>query len=213
MRQAHSGPAVLGLVARVFAWHEELLTQLTTLMKNPAGRSEGATLQKSKQEKRAIAAALPVANALYLLHLEDEDDEQASEKAHALRRNKSAYSALPAALALAETRNVAQQAAPLKKLLADEAGIGQAALDELTAANEAFSKLLAAPKVAIEAGKNNRSAVSAALKAADKFVEDKLRPAVRTLGDEYRELREALLQAMRIDDAPGARGAGEEKPA
>ncbi len=164
-----------------------------------------ATLKKSAEEKRAIAAALPVANAFYLLYLEDETDPAASEKAHALRCNKTDYVALPAAMALAETRRVAQQALALKAKLASDAGIAKPELDELTAANAAFGQLLAAPKLAIEAGKTNRTALGTALKATDKFVEAKLRPAIKTLSPAFAGLRAALLQAMRIDDAPGAR--------
>ena len=202
---AYAGPALPGLVLRVFGQHTGLLQMATTLMGGPEGRSAGATLKKSAEEKRAIAAALPVANALYLLHLEDETDDQASEKAHALRRNKTDYVALPAAVALNETRRVAQQALALKAKLASDAGIAKPELDELTAANTAFGQLLVAPKLAIEAGKTNRTALDTALKAADKFVEAKLRPATKTLGPAFKDLREALLQALRIDDAPGAR--------
>ena len=205
---AYTGATLPPLVLRVFGQHTALLQMVTTLMGGPEGRSEGATLKKSAEEKRAIAAVLPVANALYLLHLEDETDDQASEKAHALRRNKTDYTALPAAVALAETRRVAQQALALKTKLASDAGIAKPELDELGAANVAFGQLLAAPKLAIEAGKTNRTALDTALKAADLFVEAKLRPATKTLGTAFTGLREALLQAMRIDDAPGARHGG-----
>ncbi len=202
---AYAGPALPGLVLRVFGQHTALLQAATALMDGPEGRSKGATLKKSEEQQRAIAAALPVANALYLLYLEDETDAQASEKAHALRRNKTDYKALPAAVALTETRRVAQQAQTLKTKLASDAGIGKPELDELAAANAAFKQLLAAPKLVIEAGKTNRTALGTALKAADKFVEAKLRPATKTLGLAFKGLREALLQALRIDDAPGAR--------
>ena len=82
-----------------------------------------------------LRSALPVANALHLLYLEDEEDEQVSEKAYALRLNKSDYSALRGALALAETRNVAQQAQGKKDLLEKEADIDSKDLSELDEAN------------------------------------------------------------------------------
>ena len=203
VREEHAGVSISKLVARVLGRHEALLQTAEGLMDTPEGRSKGATLKKSKEEKRAIAAALPVANAMYLLYLEDKDDEQGSEKAHALKRFKTDYDALPGALTLAETRNVARQAKvpAMKKKLAEEADIDTVELAELDGANETFSQLLSAPKLAQEKGKTKRTALGTALKAADLFVESDLRPATKTMKGEAIPFRDALLEAMRIDDA------------
>ena len=202
--KANAGLALSPLSKRVLAGHEALLAKVQGLLDDPAGRSEGATLQKSKEEKRAVAAALPVANALYLLHREDKADEKGSEKAHALRRNKSDYD-MPAALALAETRNVAKQAKAMEALLLSESEIEKDDLKELDAANMAFGDLLAAPKLAIEEGKTALKALGAALKAADKYVESDVRPMVKSVRRKFPDFAAALLEAMRIDDAAGAR--------
>ncbi|WP_305005899.1 hypothetical protein [Hymenobacter aranciens] len=213
----HVGVPISKLVTRVLGRHEALLQTAEGLMDTPEGRSAGATLKKSKEKKRAIAAALPVANAMYLLYLEDEDDEQGSEKAHALKRFKTDYDGLPGALTLAETRNVAKQAAvpTMKTKLADEAEIDSEELGELDEANKAFSNLLTAPKLAREKGKTKRTALGTALKAADLFVDSDLRPATKTMKGEAAGFRDALLEAMRIDDAasPGkGPGPDEVKP-
>lgn len=201
------------LVGRVLGRYETLLAEAEALMNTPAGRSQGATLKKSKEELRTIAAAMPVANALYLLYLEDDTDEKGSEKAYALRRNKSDYSTLPAALTLAEAKNVAQQAAPLAAKLEAEAGIDTDDLKELDAAIASFANMLAAPKTAIATGKTKRTALGTALKAADRFIDTDLRPAIKTMKGAAAGLRDALLEALRIDDAPGARQDATATPA
>lgn len=213
VRADYAGVPISKLVTRVLDRHEALLQTAEGLMDTPEGRSEGATLKKSKEEKRAIAAALPVANAMYLLYLEDEDDEQGSEKAHALKRFKTDYDVLPGALTLAETRNVAKQAQTMKTKLADEADIDAKDLGELAKANDTFSKLLSAPKLAREKGKTKRTALGTALKAADLFIDSDLRPAAKTMKGEATDFRNALLEATRIDDAasPG-KGPDEVKP-
>jgi hypothetical protein len=213
VRKEHAGVPVSKLVTRVLDRHEALLQTAEGLMDTPEGRSEGATLKKSKEEKRAIAAALPVANAMYLLYLEDEADAQGSEKAHALKRFKTDYDALPGPLTLAETRNVARQALAMKTKLADEADIDADDLGELDKANQAFGELLTAPKLAREKGKTKRTALDTALKAADLFVESDLRPATKTMKGAAADFRDALLEAMRIDDAAGPdKGADDTKP-
>ncbi len=201
VRQAYAAVPVGALVARVFARHDELLATADALMTSPAGRTLGATIQKSAQQKQAIALALPLANALHLLYLEAED----AEKAHALRRTKTDYTSLPAALILAETRNVAQQARAHAQQLATEANLDATDLDQLDAANAAFAAGLTAPQVARETGKTRNTTLDAALRAADVFVKAELAPAVETLKLKQPEYYAALQQAMRIDDAPGAR--------
>ena len=201
VRRDHAAIPVGKLVVRKFARHDELLAAADDLMTSPAGRTTGATLQKSTEEKRAVALALPFANALHLLYLEANE----TEKAHALQLKKTDYEALPGALALAETRNVAKQARANAQALADEADLDQNDLDELDGANEAFGDLMTAPKVAREAGKITTTALGDALSAADLFVKKELTPAVETLKGKHRAFYEALKQAMRIDDAPGAR--------
>jgi hypothetical protein len=207
VRKDHAAVPVGGLVTRAFARHDALLTAADTLMTSPAGRSEGATLQKGTEEKQMIAAVLPIANALHLLYLEAED----GEKAHALRRNKTDYQALPGALALAEVRNVTKQAHAYAKDLANEAEIDKADLDELDEAVEAFSQLLTAPKVAVETGKTTNTALDNALRATDQFVKLELTPAVELLKRKQPAFYNALRAAMRVDDAPGARGASDAK--
>ncbi len=211
VRQDHAATPVGPLVARKFARHDDLLAVADELMATPAGRSAGATLQKSAEEKHLVQLVLPFANALHLLHGEADEDE----KAHALRLKKSDYTALPAALVLAEARNVATQAHASATLLASDADLTKADLIALDAALAAFASLLTAPKVAIEAGKNTHTALTAALRAADVFVKAELAPAVETLKRKQPALYAALIQAMRIDDAPGARGAADSpaKPA
>ena len=201
VRQDHAATPVGGLVTRSFARHDELLTAADTLLTSPAGRSAGATLQKSAEEKQMIAAVLPLANALHLLYREAGD----GEKAHALRRHKTDYQALPGALALAEVRNVARQARANAKALAAEADLDQADLDELDEAAAAYAQLLAAPKVARETGKATNSALDTALRAADQFVKLELTPAVELLRRKQPAFYTALREAMRVDDAAGAR--------
>ena len=208
VRQDFAATPVSGLVSRAFARHDALLATADDLMTSPAGRSTGATLKKSTEEKRVVTLVLPVANALYLLYLEAEDEE----KAHALRLLKSDYNSLPGTLLLAEARNVAKQARANAKALADEADIDKADLDELDAAIGAFDKLMTAPKVSIENGKNTNTALDAALRAADKYVKEKLTPTVELLSRKQPKFYEALRTAMRIDDAPGARGSGDAAP-
>lgn len=208
VRKDHAATPVGGLVTRSFARHDELLTAADTLMASPAGRSEGATLQKSTEEKHMIAVVLPIANALHLLYLEAKDEE----KAHALRLNKTDYQALPGALALAEVRNVAKQARTRAKPLAEEADLDKANLDELDEAAEAFSQLLTAPKVARETGKAANTALDAALRAADQFVKKEFSAAVELLKRKQPAFYAALREAMRVDDAPGARGTDDAKP-
>ena len=208
VRQDHAAIPVGGLVARAFARHDALLATADDLMSSPAGRSEGATLKKSTEEKRVVEVVLPIANALHLLYLEAGDEE----KAHALRLLKSDYTALPGPLLLAEARNVAKQARANAKALAAEADIDKADLDELDAAIGAFDKLMTAPKVAIETGKNTNTALDAALRAADKYVKEKLTPTVELLSRKQPTFYEALRTAMRIDDAPGARGSDDTAP-
>jgi hypothetical protein len=205
VRKDHAAVPVGGLVTRAFARHDALLSAADALMTSPAGRSAGATLQKSAEEKKMIAAVLPVANALHLLYLEDED----GEKAHALRLNKTDYQALPGALALAEVRNVAKQARAQAKALDEEADLDKDDLDELDEAAEAFSGLLAAPKVAVESGKTTNIALDGALRAADQFVKKEFAAAVELLKRKQRPFYDALREAMRIDDAPGAREASD----
>ena len=208
VRQDHAATPVSGLVARAFARHDALLATATDLMTSPAGRSEGATLKKSAEEKHVVAVVLPIANALHLLYLEAEDEE----KAHALRLLKSDYNALPGALLLAEARNVAQQARANAEVLATEADLDKPDLDELDEAIGAFDGLLTAPKVSIETGKNAHTALDAALRAADVYVKAKLTPAVELLKRKQPTFYDALRAAMRIDDAPGARGSGDAVP-
>ena len=204
VRQDFAATPVGPLMARKFARHDALLQAADDLMSTPAGRSQGATLKKSVEEKNTVAQVLPFANALHLLYLEAGE----AEKAHALRLKKSDYMALPAALVLAEARNVAQQARALAKPLADDAGLDQADLDGFDRTMAAFAQVMAAPKVAIEAGKNTNTALDAALSAADLFVKTELAAAMETIKGKNRPFYDALLQAMRIDDAPGARGTG-----
>lgn len=208
VRTDYADTPVGALVTRRFVRHDELLAAADALMASPAGRSAGATLQKSTEEKKMIAAVLPFANALHLLYLEAEDDE----KAHALRLNKTDYNALPGALALAEVRNVMKQSLAQAKPLAEEADLDKADLEELHEAAEAFSQLLAAPKVARETGKTTNTALDAALRAADQFVKKELTPAVELLKRKQAKFYNALREAMRVDDAPGARGTAEAKP-
>jgi hypothetical protein len=203
VRQDHATTPVGGLVTRSFARHDALLAAADTLMASPAGRSQGATRQKSSEEKKMIAAALPFANALHLLYLEAED----AEKAHALRLHKTAYEGLPGALALAEVRSVAQQARAQAVPLAAEADLDQADLEELDAAAKAFASLLAAPKVARETGKTTNTSLDTALRAADQFVKTELTPAVELLKRKQPAFYAALREAMRVDDAPGPRDA------
>ena len=209
VRKDHAATPVAGLVARAFAHHDALLATADDLMTSPAGRSAGATLKKSTEEKRVVAVVLPVANGLHLLYLEAGDEE----KAHALRRLKSDYNALSGALLLAEARNVAKQARANAKALAAEADLDKADLDELDEANGALDTLMTAPKVAIETGKTTNTALDAALRAADKYVKEKLTPAVELLKRKQPKFYDALREAMRIDDAPGARGSGDTAPA
>ena len=208
VRQDYAATPVSGLVSRAFARHDALLAAADDLMTSPAGRSAGATLKKSTEEKRVVAVVLPIANALHLLYLEAEDEE----KAHALRLLKSDYNALPGPLLLAEARNVAKQARANAKALAAEAEFDKADLDELDEANEALKGLMTAPKVTIETGKNANTALDAALRAADVYVKEKLAPAVEVLKRKHPQFYEALRAAMRIDDAPGARGSGDVAP-
>jgi hypothetical protein len=207
VRKDHATTPVGGLVTRSFARHDELLKAADALMTSPAGRSEGATIQKSTEEKQMIAAVLPIVNALHLLYLEAEE----VEKAHALRLNKTDYQALPGALALAEVRNVVKQARANAKDLAAEADLDQADLDELNETAEAFSQLLTAPKVARETGKATNTALDTALRAADQFVKAELTPAVELLKRKQPAFYAVLREAMRVDDAPGARS--KEAPA
>lgn len=207
VRKEHAAVPVGELVTRGFARHDALLTAADELMTSPAGRSEGATLQKSTEEKQMVAAVLPIANALHLLYLEAGD----GEKAHALRRNKTDYKALPGALALAEVRNVAKQAHAHAKELDAEAEIDKADLDELDQAAEVFGQLLTAPKVAIETGKTTNTALDAALRAADQFVKNEFGATVELLKRKQPAFYNALREAMRIDDAPGARSAPDPK--
>ena len=202
VRQDHAATPVGGLVARVFARHDTLLQAADDLMSAPAGRSAGATRQKSTEEKHAVAVALPIANALHLLYREAGDEEQAQ----ALRLLKSDYNALAGPLLLAETRNVARQARAHDKALAVEADLDSADLDELDEANAAFSNLMTAPKVSIEAGKTANEALDTALRTADTFVKETLAPAIETLKRKQPRFYEALRAAIRIDDAPGTRG-------
>ena len=208
VRQDHAATPVSGLVSRAFARHDALLAAADDLMTSPAGRSAGATLKKSTEEKRVVAVVLPIANALHLLYLEAEDEE----KAHALRLFKSDYNALPGPLLLAEARNVAKQARTNAKALATDADLDKADLDELDEAIGAFAALMTAPKVAIETGKNANTALDAALRAADVYVKEKLTPAVELLKRKQLKFYAALRAAMRIDDAPGARGSGDVAP-
>lgn len=201
VRKDYAAAPVGGLVTRAFARHDELLAAADALMASPAGRSQGATLQKSAEEKNVIAVVLPIANALHLVYLEAND----AEKAHALRLNKTDYQALPGALALAEARNVARQARANAPALAAEAELNAADLDELDAANAAFDALMTAPQVARETGKTTNTALDAALRAADLYVKQALAPAVETLKRKQPAFYDALREAMRIDDAPGAR--------
>ena len=213
VRQTYADTPVSALVKRVFARHDALLAGIEDLISSPAGRSQGATLKKSAEELRAIAAALPVANALHALYLEDETDAQGSEKAYALRLNKTDYKALPAALSLAETRNVAKQAQTMKDQLASEADIDQTDLDDLADANQKFGNLLAAPKLAREAGKTQNNAVGSALKAAGAFVKKDLRQAAETFKNKHKDFYNALKEAMRIDDAAGPDSGAAPTPA
>ena len=208
VRQDFAATPVSLLLKRKFARHDALLHTADDLMTTPAGRSEGATLQKSTEEKRVIAEVLPFANALHLLHLEGEE----AEKAHALSRNKTDYTALPGPLLLAEARNVAKQAHANASLLASDADLDQTDLDTLDVAIAAYAKLMAAPKVAIETGKNTNTSLGEALRAADDFVKTELAPAAATIKRKHRQFYDALIQAMRIDDAPGARGTGPTPP-
>ncbi len=208
VRETYAATPVSKLVQRVFARHDALVAGIEDLISSPAGRSQGATLKKSAEELRAIAAALPVANALHALYLEDETDEQGSEKAYALRLNKTGYKALPAALSLAETRNVAKQAQTMKAQLASEADIDQADLADLDDANRKFGNLLAAPKLAREAGKTQNKTVGDALKAAGVFVKTDLRQAAETFKKKHQDFYNALTEAIRIDDAASAPGSG-----
>ena len=209
VRQDYAATPVSGLVSRAFARHDALLATADDLMTSPAGRSEGATRKKSTEEKRVVAVVLPIANALHLLYLEAEDEE----KAQALRLLKSDYNALPGPLLLAEARNVAQQARANAKALADDADLTKADLDELDAATAAFDALLTAPKLAREAGKTTHTALDAALRAADVFVKKELTPAVELIKRKQTAFYNSLREAMRIDDAPGARSTGAAAPA
>ncbi|WP_310391156.1 hypothetical protein [Hymenobacter sp.] len=208
VRQDHATVPVPGLVTRAFARHDALLTAADDLMAAPAGRSEGATLKKSTEERNLIAVVVPIANALHLLYLEAQDEE----KAYALRRNKSDYQSLPGPLVLAEARNVAAHARANAKALAAEAELDKADLDELDQATAAFSALLTAPKVARETGKASNSALDAALRAADAHVKQTLAPAIETLKRKQPAFYAALREALRIDDAPGARAEAPEPP-
>ena len=208
VRQDHAATPVSGLVSRAFARHDALLATADDLMTSPAGRSEGATRKKSTEEKRVVAVVLPIANALHLLYLEAEDEE----KAQALRLLKSDYNSRPGPLLLAEARNVAKQARINAKALATDADLDKADLDELDEAIGAFDALMTAPKVAIETGKNTNTALDAALRAADVYVKEKLTPAVELLKRKQPKFYDALRAAMRIDDAPGARGSGDAAP-
>ena len=205
VRRDHAATPVPGVVARAFARHDALLAAADDLMTSPAGRSEGATRQKSTEQKQLVAVVLPIANALHLVYLEAGD----VEKAHALRLFKTDYNALPGPLLLAEARNVATQARANAPALDQEAGLDQADLDELDAAAAAFDQLLTAPKVAIETGKSTLTALGAALRTADEFVKKELTPAVELLKRKEPAFYAALREAMRIDDAPGARGPGD----
>lgn len=102
VRLDNASVPVSAVVQRVFDKHEALLATAEALLDSPVGRSQGATLKKSAEKKRAVAAALPITNALYLLYQEADDAPQA----YALRRTKTGYAELPAALTLAETKNV-----------------------------------------------------------------------------------------------------------
>ena len=208
VRRDHAAIPVGKLVTRKFTRHDELMAAADDLMTSPTGRTAGATLQKSTEEKRAVALALPFANALHLLYLEAEDEE----KAHALRLLKSDYTGLGGPLLLAEARNVAKQARTNAKALATDADLDKADLDELDEAIGAFDALMTAPKVAIETGKNANTALDAALRAADVYVKEKLTPAVELLKRKQPKYYDALRAAMRIDDAPGARGSGNAAP-
>ncbi|MDB5268318.1 MAG: hypothetical protein JWP58_1358 [Hymenobacter sp.] len=209
VRQDHPDATVGGLVTRAFARHDALLATADALMTTPAGRSTGATLKKSTEEKHLVEVVLPFANALHLLYLETGD----VEKAHALRLFKNDYEALAGALLLAETRNVAQQAADHDQVLAEEADLDLADRKELDAANTAFAGLLAAPKVAIETGKTANADLRAALRAADVFVKKELTPAVELLKRKQPKFYNALREAMRVDNAPGPRGTDDAAPA
>lgn len=208
VRQDYAATPVAGLVQRAFARHDELLQAADDLMTTPAGRSEGATLKKSTEEKRVVAVVLPIANALHLLYLETGN----AEKAQAVRVLKSDYTALSGPLLLAEARNVAKQARANAKALATDADLDKADLDELDEASEAFAALLTAPKVAIETGKTTNAALDAALRAADAYVKETLTPAVELLKRKQPAFYEALRAAMRIDDAPGPRDSGDVAP-
>ena len=126
--------------------------------------------------------------------------------------NKSDYD-LPAALVLAETRNVAKQAKAMGDKLLSESEIEADDLKELDEANEAFGNLLAAPKGTIEEGETALSALGAALKAADKYVESDVRPMVKSVSKKFSPFATAMLEAMRIDDAAGARKGTADAPA
>lgn len=202
VRQDFAATPVAALVARKFTRHDELLKAADDLMSAPTSKSRGATLKKSEEENKVMAQAMPFANALHLLYLEAGEDE----KAHALLRNKSDYTALPGALVLAEGRKVSKQAHALAQTLAADADLNTADLKALDGAIDAFGKVIAAPKVAIEAGKNTNTALDAALSAADLFVKMELTPALETLKGKNRKFYDALKQAIRIDDAPGAHG-------
>jgi hypothetical protein len=209
VRQAHAATPVGGLVTRAFGRYDALLQAADDLMTTPTGRSEGATRQKGAEEKRVVAVVLPIANALRLLYLEAQDEQQAQ----AVRVRKSDYTALAAPLLLAEARNVAKQARANAKALAAEGDLDKADLDELDEAADAFAALLTAPKVAIETGKTTNAALDGALRAADTFVKEMLTPAVETLKRKQPAFYEALRAALRIDDAPSARRSGDTPPA
>ena len=208
VRRDHAATPVPGVVARAFARHDALLTAADDLMTSPAGRSEGATLQKSTEQKQVVAVVLPIANALHLVYLEANE----VEKAHALRLLKSDYNALPGPLLLAEARNVARQARAHAPALDKEAGLDAKDLAELDTANEAFNQLLTAPKVSIETGKTTHTALDTALRAADVFVKKELTPAVELLKRKQPKFYDALREAMRIDDAAGPRTPGDTPP-
>lgn len=208
VRRDHAATPVPGLVARIFARHDALLTTADDLLTLPAGRSAGITRKKSEEEKQLIAQALPFANALHLIYLEAGDDE----KAHALRLKKSDYTALAGPLVLAEGRNVAGQARICAKALATEANLDADDLLQLDQAIKGFGDLLTAPKVAIETGKTTNSELTAALRAADAFVKKELAPAIETLKLKQTKLYDALREAMRVDDAPGPHSAPPTKP-
>ena len=101
---------------------------------------------------------------------------------------------------------MARQARAHDKALAVEADLDSADLDELDEANAAFSNLMTAPKVSIEAGKTANEALDTALRTADTFVKETLAPAIETLKRKQPRFYEALRAAIRIDDAPGTRG-------